>query len=166
MDTKSYVCWFRLDGQDGYLIWQTNGSDGVYVDKNAALAFHDLTSLRAYAKEAGISIVEENPVVHNLDQLAQWLLLPNGNMITADSFLDAWNLFSDVAGSLRIRFDASTRITNPVYEKLFYSCNLPSATPEGQTFKPMWSVDETNIMVSVLSDGLKLFRKAVRFHQR
>ncbi len=71
-------------------------------------------------------------------------------------------LFADVSSSIDGGFDADRKLTQKIYDKLFWGCNLPIVTPEGEHYHPAWTKRELTIMHDVPGSGLKLFQGSVR----
>lgn len=138
-----FSLWYRLDRIDYYLIWYTNDRDGVVVDSTGLIpTFRDIDSLAIYAENIGLYVEKEEPTLHNLDLLKYWLENPNQATIVCDDFLAIWNLFTDVASSvLDIEFDRDIQKTKSIYNKLFWGNNLPSLTPKGKYYNPIWTDD-------------------------
>jgi hypothetical protein len=163
MDRNYYILWYRLDGRDAYLIWYSNEQDGVLVDEDGrALKFRDSGSLLKYAESRDIHIEAGEQTLHNLDELGEWLNSGEADQIRCDTFNGAWNLFADVSFSIGGDFDADKGLTQEVYNKLLWGCDLPSVTPEGEQYHPAWTKRELKIMRDVLSAGLQMFRSSVR----
>ncbi|MES2462151.1 MAG: hypothetical protein V4671_16320, partial [Armatimonadota bacterium] len=45
-----------------------------------------------------------------------------------------------------------------LYRKVFWGNNLPSLTPEGKSYVPMWSTREVIRLKAVMKDGLQFFQ--------
>jgi len=104
------------------------------------------------------------PVIHDLDWVAGWRIA-HGTEIKCVQALDAWNLFRDVAASVQAKgaeFAKLDRNEPLIYDKLFWGNNLPAMTPEGQSYVPQWTLQETQLLAAVLSAGLDLFESCVR----
>jgi len=163
MDRKYYILWYRLGGSDSYLIWHSNEQDGVLIDEGGCvLSFRDRGSLLSYAERQGIIIEAEEPILHNLDGLEAWLKSGDAYLIDCNNFNSAWNLFADVSASMSGGFDPDKEATRKVYDKLFWGCNPPGVTPEGEHYRPVWTKRELKIMRDVMSSGLQMFRSSVR----
>ena len=162
MERKYYLLWYRLDGSDSYLIWYSNENDGVFVDEVGIVpSFNSTESLLRYAEVHGISVDAGEPILLNLDVLRKWLKETDVQLIDPSSFNDAWNLFADVAHSTKSSFDTDQELTRKIYDKLFWGCNLPSVTPEGEQYHPAWTKRELKIMGEVLRAGLQMFRRSI-----
>jgi hypothetical protein len=158
MSAEYYTCWYRLDGQDRYLIWYTNDVDGVYLRDGKIPVFKEQATLMNYASSNGINMQSEEPRLHDLDVVVKWLECPTGKTVDCPSFNAAWNLLADVSGSVKGNFDQDQKLTKKVYEKLFCGMNLPSVTPEGKEYEPIWTKKEVALLQEILSQGLEMFR--------
>jgi hypothetical protein len=158
-----YPYWYRLDGMDAFLIWFTNSHDGVWVDAQGLIpSFQTLAQLQSYAAAHQIPIDNEVAMLHDLDVVATWLKRPLSADIDCDSFLAAWNLFSNVSAAINGDFDPDHARTTGVYDKLFYGNNLPVITPPGEHYEPEWTDDEVLLIRELLAGGLQLFREHVQ----
>jgi hypothetical protein len=162
MDRKYYILWYRLDGRDSYLIWYSDDIDGIIVDENGNVhCFTDVASLQAYADTQHISIVAEEPILHNLDAIDIWLK-KGSEAIDPESFLAVWNLFTDIAHSVEGHFDLRRELTQSIYDKLFWGSNPTSVKPEGEEYHPIWTESEIQAMRNIFQSGLELFRRSVK----
>jgi hypothetical protein len=162
MTQTYYRLWYRLDDADSYLIWFSNDVDGVVTQADGTVpSFHNQDALCTYAIARQIMLDEMEPLLHDLDVVAQWLRRSFSAEVDCDAFLTAWNLFADLAISVNGDFDRERKRTQHVYEKLFWGNNLPAVTPPGKHYTPLWSDDEVLLMREVLTNGLQLFRKHV-----
>jgi hypothetical protein len=154
---------YRLNGQDCYLIWNSNDNDTVETDAlGHVLTFKDSQTMAAYAAAKQYALETEEPKLHDLDWVAQWLTTTD-IPVNCDDALCAWNLFGDVARSIPQAgesFEQLDRRFGEVYNKLFWGNNLPAMTPEGCHFEPEWSSDEITELAIVLRTGLALFQSS------
>ncbi|MFH7024651.1 MAG: hypothetical protein ACHBN1_04430 [Heteroscytonema crispum UTEX LB 1556] len=160
-ETKSYfILWYRLDEKDSYLIWYGNDVDGIITNSAGKIPiFRDISSLLGYCAKVNLNLDDQEPTFYDLDKVKDWLKNPNKNEVDCIVFLNTWNLFIDVASSVRnLTFDPDHKKTNKIYDKLFWGNNLPSVTPPGKHYEPIWTDDEVKLMRSVLGDGLRMFR--------
>lgn len=163
MNLQYYILWYRLNGKDSYLIWYSDEKDGVFVDSDGFVpSFSDIDSLLRYAQEHGLSVDAEEPNLLNLDILSKWLEEKGVDHIECNAFNNAWNLFADMSHSIDGGFDPDQKLTLEIYNKLFWGCNLPSVTPEGEPYRPAWTKRESKIMHEVLSSGRQMIRRSVR----
>jgi hypothetical protein len=166
---KYFRLLYRLGHQQRYLIWISNERDGVVVDGAGLVPiFKDAEAVQTYADQNGYNLESEQPVLHNLDWVAGWVDEP-GRSINCSEALAAWNLFSDVARSVRGRGSVFRRLDSwfpAVYNKLFWGSNLPSLTPTDCHYDPEWSVEESRGLAQVLDTGLEMFRSSIESFQQ
>jgi hypothetical protein len=162
---KYYQLRCRLDGMDLYLIWSSNDdSDGVIVEGDGSVAaFGSRADLRAYAERLGLALEPDESGEFDFDSVESWLGNPVRGAIDCELFLNAWNLIDDVASSTgHLDFGWFSRGAGEVYDMLFWGNNLPVVTPPGEQFVPAWSQGQVAELERILSDGMRLFRDAVR----
>lgn len=158
-----YVCWYRLDSTDAYLIWYSNDDDGVIVDSSKdVLVFTAPEDASTYAKANGILIKKEAPELHDLDIVDRWSNGQADETPRPDEILAAWNLLSDISSSVGEEFEKGEAGSGQIYEKLFLGNNLPSITPPGEQYTPVWEEDELQLMRNTLKKGLEVFRSHVK----
>lgn len=164
MGRNFYKVLCRIDGRDRYLIWYNNDQDGLIINKNVFIAsFPNVKTLEAYAREENI-VVNDGVTAYNFDELASWVAQPTEAQIDCNSFLDAWNLFGDVAASVGESGRFYTAIDKryfKTYQKLFFGCNVPAITPPGEKYIPCWTVSDIKNMVRVFKTGLELLRRVI-----
>jgi hypothetical protein len=164
--TTYYSYGYRLNGVDAYLLWYTdlsedgNEPDGVLLDDaGPLLTFRSLANLNDYAARCGLAVKPDGAMRLDLDVVQHWLAHPRKTTVDCEIFLNAWNLFSDLAtaiqGSLAY-IDAQKEIR--IYDKLFWGNNIPAITPPGKHYDPVWTKSEIGRMQNVLKDGMQLFR--------
>jgi hypothetical protein len=142
------------------LLWFSADPDGVICNPSGfVLRFQTLEDLHSYCHRHAIAVIENNidSYNYNLDAIEQWLAAPQPSTVECQLFLNAWNLFSDIAVSVHTVFDTDYIQSNAVYGKLFYGNNLPSITPTGEVYIPTWSDDEIRILYHVFTEGLAIF---------
>jgi len=158
MEREYYPCRCRLDKKDFYFIWFSGEKDGVFVESDGKIpTFEDLSKLLKYASLQNISLKDENANLFDLDKVENSIKQDSFEVNCID-FLNTWNLFDDVSHSLNGNFDSNRKMTNKIYEKLFWGNNLPVVTPEGKSYEPIWSKKELKIMCEILSKGFSTFR--------
>jgi hypothetical protein len=161
MNRKYYICWYCLDSQHRFLIWYSNDKDGVLAEHGKVPSFSSQEELFRYALTHLIDIQAEQPFLHDLDKVARWLDGPSADSIDCQAFSAAWNLFADVSSSVGDNFDSDPKLTQKVYDKIFYGLNLPAVTPEDKLYEPVWTIEEVQLIREVLGRGLNLFRLSI-----
>jgi hypothetical protein len=153
---------YKSEGRQRFLIWVGGEKDSIVVDADGSIpTFDDAFSLRQYAELRQYNLETEEPVLHDLDWVQSWCADENAR-INCSEALNAWNLFADIAASVQGAghdFCVADHSASPTYQKLFWGSNLPSVTPEGESYVPEWSVIELENLRTVLSLGIDLFRK-------
>jgi hypothetical protein len=164
MARKHYQVRYRLDGAESYLIWFSDESDGVVVELDGSVpTFRTQPDLWTYAERRGLALEAEEPSEFDLDAVERWLSRPDRGAIECAHFLDAWNLFGDIASSKGCAaFETASRSAGVVYDKLFWGNNLPAVTPPGEHYVPAWSDAEVAELHRILSDGMALVRELGR----
>jgi hypothetical protein len=164
MERDYYKILCLLAEREYYLIWYSEDQDGLLTDEQGlVLGFPSLEALDAHARDHNISIHEGMTTV-NLDVIADWAKHPNETQIDCSGFLDAWNLFSDIAASVDESGQALTELDNyfEIYDKLFRGNNLPAFTNAGEEYIPHWTKGDIQEMVKVFNAGLELFQRNVQ----
>jgi hypothetical protein len=163
-ERQHYLCEFRLGGKRLYVVWYSDTRDGLLVSTNRTLvSFESPEQARAYASSHAIALESQHMSVFDYDLIESWCGRPLSERIDCGEFLNAWNMFADVASSLEgvSEFVAANAGMTDIYEKVFYGNNLPSITPEGQHYKPTWSVEEVKALADLLSLGLQELRRSL-----
>ena len=162
-----YPYWYRLDKADFYLLWCTDISDdgtdpdGVVLNETGfILTFRHVDDLRAEAARRSLLVepdVNQEPL--DLDAVKRWLASARKTTVDCETFLNAWNLFSDLASTVQggpVHIDGQRE--GRIYDKLFWGTNIPVLTPPGKHYNPIWSKSEVGRMRNVLGAGMRLFR--------
>lgn len=157
MDRTSYfLCRFRIDDAEAFLIWYSNGSDGVFVDSDGTVpCFLTPDELIRFAETQDIPIESEEPALHNFDAVVDWLNGTRNGDVDSNHLLRVWNLLTDLSASVKGNFDEDQALTENTYEKLFQYASEPGN--EGE-----WTDEEISMMRQTLVTGMDLFRRHVR----
>jgi len=163
LERMYFGLWYRIYGTDAFLLWYTDDQDGVVVDDaGRVLSFSDLNTLQRWARLHGWEASIDGLILYDLDAIRQWIEHPSRETIDCGLVLDTWNLFTDVRVSIgqpnTLRDDPEN---DDIYDKLFFGNNLPSMTPPGEHYIPLWSAEEAERLKNILSEGLGLFQERV-----
>lgn len=156
-----YPLWFRLNRRHQYIIWYHNDHDGIVLTDSSLLpSFTSLEAMEKWAKDKKIRVQYETDLAPlDLDSVQDWLKHPRKETVDCVVFLEAWNLFIDLASSLQkrntIKDDPEN---NRIYDKLFYGNNLPVITPTGKFHEPVWSNSEIARINRILHRGIRLLK--------
>lgn len=162
MSREYYAYWYRLDDRDSYLIWYSNETDGFIIDDEGFIpSFTKVKDLQIFAKKKNLTVDVEKPNLITLDPVKNWL--KNGGEIEDyNSFLNTWNLFEDISVSTNGNFDKEKEITNGIYNRIFWGCNIPAVTPEGKCFTPTWTKKELKIIHKTYNFGFQIFEEKIK----
>jgi hypothetical protein len=148
------LCWC---GRRGFFISWSNDHDGVAVDGAGSIRLFDsLDSLSRFILAEGLTLTEKDSSFWDFDSVLAWCTDPRPP-VDCSKLLNAWNMLDDIHASRGRTNDLLSHADQQgraVYDKLFYGCNLPSMTPEGQSFNPSWSAEECRSLAQLLRLGL------------
>lgn len=164
MTRTYYKLLYQLDGVEAFLLWFTNDVDGVIkTPQGRILSFPTEEELVAFACDLGVTVIDEDPILHNLDAVEAWASTSSPETVDCSELLSAWNLFGDIERSLHpvsCVFAGKNAKLDSLYDKLFWGNNLPAMTPEGKRFDPVWSSAELSSLSKHITNGLELFRES------
>lgn len=78
-----------------------------------------------------------------------------------DAILTAWNGLGDLLSASALPFRFNGRLSNRVYDKLFYSLNYPSTAQPGHHYVPKWRRREIGKLVRIVTAGATRIRTVV-----
>jgi hypothetical protein len=161
---SAYSCELRWHGRRAFFVWLSNDHDRVVLDSAGSIRLFDsLDSLSQFVLAEGLTLSEEKSSFWDFDKVLAWCTNPHPP-VDCSHLLNAWNMLADIHAS---RGKANDLLRNAdqrgraIYEKLFWGCNLPAVTPEGQKFDPLWSVEECRSLAQLLRLGLAELEAAV-----
>jgi len=161
---KAFSCELSWHGRRGFFIWLSNDHDSVVLDGAGSIRLFDsLDSLSQFVLTEGLTLTEKDSSFWDFDRVLAWCSDPRPP-VDCSNLLNAWNLLADIHASRGETNDLLSHTDQrgqAVYEKLFYGCNLPAVTPEGQRFDPTWSVEECRSLAQLLRLGLAELEAAV-----
>jgi hypothetical protein len=164
MEKSFFTLWFRLNRNDGYLIWILDEPESILLEEDGLIpVFRTEVALALYAKAKQTEIVNEEPILHDLDIIKEWLLEP-GLPINCHVFLPAWNLFTDVANGLNKPFtgDQRDQLTRGLYDKLFFGNNIAGILVRDEYCIPQWTLGEEKSLQEILTEGMLLFESNIK----
>lgn len=162
MIREYYAYWYRLNDKEAFLIWYSNEKDGFVVNEAGFIpTFESKDDLKNYADKIQIVVDLNDPNLIELDSVKNWLN-DGGKIKDYNLFLDVWNLFEDISVSTHGNFDNDKEVTNDLYDRIFWGCNIPAVTPEGESFTPTWTKKELKIIRETLSFGFKMFQENIK----
>jgi hypothetical protein len=161
-DDRRALCVIQLDGVLRVLLWESDPDRIVLDGDGYIVSFPDEATAREDAALHGWPVRDEVPTLYELDGIERWC------KSAETSFewrlpLNAWNLFLDLdVGEKLFRAADRRLLAAGTYDKLFQACNLPSTTPEGQHYVPIWNAGELAGLRQLLLLGLAELRAHLR----
>jgi hypothetical protein len=155
-----FPCDVRMNGENTFVLWYQDEPDGfVRRSDGQMLVARSLESLASVAREMGLPLVQDDPARYDFDELREWCVRAEAAGVDCPAFLNVWNFFDDLA---RLHADSQSdyaklsRRASQSYDKLFWGNNLPSMTPPGERFTPIWSAEELEEIRLVMEAGFRL----------
>lgn len=152
----SYSC---FGDSSHFLIWyeDENMKDCVYTSNGEVIIFLFEEQARKQAEKLGFQADET--VFYDVERLIYWIGMHQKEM-DCEFLIDFWNLFSDIAYSIGKKLEPiKTKRSNRCYNKLFWGLNLPSVTPEGCEYEPIFTKRERKLIREIMRTGLEIFEK-------
>lgn len=163
-----YLIRYIYDGLEGICIWYTDDYDGFCINEDKQiLSFSTMDAALFYLSQIKVSLYDDsNITTYNFEKLKQWIV---GDDLAVDcnEFLNFWNVFTDAAYVTEMEFegDRKATLTDSVYDKLFYGCNVLKPEKE-EDFVPVWNKKEIKHLKFILMIGLNMFVETLhRTHQ-
>jgi hypothetical protein len=146
------------------LIWYTNDNDGVVLDEERLSLFTDRDGATSYAEKQEISL-EADEYTYDLTNMPS-LIAGIESPDNCRALIDAWHLFSDVAGSLSVPFlgDSNDGVIIDIYNKLFYGINMPIL--KNEVYRPDFDEEEAERCQAVFLSGFEIIDKQLELANR
>lgn len=145
-DSERVLCWgYGLDNDPNHFL---KAADGRLVCYDALASMHaDGAFNRSYTLHYGDAASYDFKVFFRLvNQLRHGRV---SNTKSASVLLNTFNMFEDLAYTLDLHAEALLKgnpLVDKIFEKLFWGNNLPSVTPEGESYHPFWNKEEAKYM--------------------
>lgn len=149
-----YIVSIIINGEKHFVIWFSNHEDGMITENKKLISFEADSQCRDYALRNGM-VLEEEESGFDFDAIKPWLSKPD-NKISYNTFLNIWNMMSDLAVSVGIPFLGDGKVYSDIYDKLFFGCNLPAIRGDGELYIPKWNKDEIASIANVLKNGMDI----------
>lgn len=157
---------YIFKGKKTILIWQTNGRDTFMTESdNRLLQSSTVNNLKKILKSKATKVHWSDYVEIDFDKF--WTALRNlrskkaSSSKTCKDILAGWNFIEDMGRTFNLKkemMQLRSRLLDKAYDKLFWGCNLPSVTPEGKSYSPLWSTAEINSLRVELRTAWQAFR--------
>ena len=158
------IIWLR-DEIESFSIWYSNGGkDGLVCNnEKEILCFLDESAALLYLSEKDLHLYDpkDAPTIYDIDRLEAWIHSDSAT-VDCNEILNFWNMFTDVSYTTGVKFkgDKKKKLTNLIYNKLFYGLNLPSIKPEDEEdWMPVWDKRQLKIMKSIMENGLNILNQ-------
>ncbi len=140
-----------------YNIWKTDLADEFETKERKVILFESVDEAADYLSNKKLGFRSSEITTYDLD----WFM---GNCICSEygdckTILLYWNMFSDMAKSVGTKFGGDDEKNNKIYDKLFFGNNLPTVTPDGKHYDPIWSNAERKSITAILSEGVEIVKK-------
>ncbi len=150
MSDLLYPYFVESQGRHIILVWFSDDSgDRFLKDGNALLVGDSKDSINQKLKNRAHLVKWSELATLNIDELFSGLdevfYLHISDEIQSTLFLNGWNFFEDLIRTFALEKDFleyRTPCLDKVYDKIFWGCNLPSVTPEGKSYSPIWTNEE------------------------
>jgi hypothetical protein len=168
MDYSKYtICPFSVayNGKTKHFLWLLDEEEGeapFVVDEitHKLIEASSTKELREVAAAKDLKVDWEDLGVNDIDKMfvsLRYLRIGRASYSnTCNLLLDSWNLIDDfykAFGMISELNNSRIEQANYIYGKLLYGCNLPSLTPEGKEYCPLWSQEEIHLMRTLLRNG-------------
>lgn len=156
--TTYYACWVRWQQADGFLLWKNvaePGREAVWATEQLVVPlFKTIASLTDFAHRLGVVVVVEEPLLINLDVVAEWLT--DGKKWPVRECLAAWNLFDDLGAGVRAPFvgNHKTATRNRIFDLLYADSDFWQRPAEVR-----WLPEELALLRNLLTQGFELWQK-------
>ena len=139
-----------------YTIWKTDLVDEFETKERKVILFESINDAIDYLDNINLRFQTDEITTYDLD----WFMGKCIYMKYDDckSILLYWNMFSDMARSVEIQFKGDDKKYNKIYNKLFWGNNLPTVTPKGKQYNPIWSNSERKIITAILLEGIEIVK--------
>lgn len=152
-----YLILFKYPTEVFYCIWFTSDEDGsvdgIMAENGFPLVFQSPAMAQAYCDEKGMAL-QSGVTAYDVSKMRKWL---HGRSHKVDSIaiLNFWNIFTDFAVTIGIRFDQGAA-DNDLYDKVFFGNNLPAIRGSGELYYPRWSESELTRLRELIAEGFEM----------
>lgn len=168
-DLQMYPYAFIFKNVRTVLIWQTSKAfpDSFKLDPKGSLISAETE--QELKRKLGVECEKVKWADGSeIDFNKLWVSLRNLRVGRASSegtcklLLDGWNFLEDLGQTFELNQELEglrAPFLNKIYDKLLSGSNLPSLTPEGRSYSPLWLQDEIYSLRNEFRKVWKLFRE-------
>ena len=153
-DIKSKYCYIikLVYHNDNLFMAWTGENEKLFINTESKMVYNDITECTNAINAAGW-VLDDEIYTCDFDTIMKWCESEQG-MTNYSKIIDAWNLLSDISIFIKKPFcgDSKCRAIDAVYNKLFYSIELP-AHHKNQEANVGWSSTEIKLLKSILLHG-------------
>ncbi len=164
---KMYPYAYIHQGKRTILVWQTNGKDTFRLDPEGRLiSAPTVEELKHQIGEDARRVAWAEGAEINFDRF--WVSLRNMRPVRSSSeqtchlLLNGWNFLEDLGRTFRSDKELEglrSPLLSKAYEKLFYGNNLPSMTPKGHSYHPLWTAEDMQAFRTEFRKVWQVFRE-------
>lgn len=161
-DVAAYPRVLMLNGRTYYYaVLQTDWEDSLFRHADEFPIYSSFETLQVRLASSGIPCLVDALGVVDLDR-ARAVVAARMGAEEIDAVLVAWNGLEEIAEGVGIPFHFRGELARRSYEKLFWGSNLPSVTPLGEHYVPLWRRSEVAKMTKLLRLGSARVSGALR----
>lgn len=158
MESREYfICGFKYLKQEYFLIWYCADIDGVVVDSSKKT----ITSMSlSKIKEQPFKFESDDVELFDCDFALVATQKDNFTVESANIIINIVNMCGDIAKSIYGKHNSYEDLiisNKDIYDKIFYTCNLPSINNSSRKYLPEWSKNERDILYKLINDGINIF---------
>lgn len=168
LDTLLAIYPILLNGQIFYAIWFDDGySKFRLISSGEILAFRSEVEAEKSAGKFRKGLPIGRKQLLDLDACKKWVSKPSADSVDCDAFLSAYNAAGDYRNAAaRANLDIGDKKYLQITDKLFWGCNLPSVTPKGKSYSPIWTKEEVKELRTMLEESIAIFESKLSVRAR
>lgn len=143
-----------------YAIWKTDSVDEFETSEKQVILFESINEAESYLDNINLRFKTNELTIYDLDWLVEKFI--GTDYGDCKTILFYWNMFSDMAKSIESNFrgddEKYNKKYNKIYNKLFCGNNLPTVTPKGKQYNPIWSNSEMKTITAILLEGIEIVK--------
>lgn len=159
MNNKEYyLCSLIYEQTEIFFIWYEGEPDGVVVDKQGnTITASDMETIKSAGKELNILFETEEVTVFDYDLTYNAIKREIYSEHVMNDAINLLNIFGDIALSIPDNeYNDLLDNNKPIYNKIFYGCNLPSVNTTNEKYVPVWTHEEQQVLQNLFEHGIRL----------
>lgn len=152
-----YCCLLRADGDARYFVWFSGEVDGVLTRDGNIATWSSEAAVRDFTMTQGLPLARRKPAVYDFDELERFLA--GETEVEPGRLLDFWNMFLDMATSLKFSRFTEVELQQPdLYNHLFY---LSDCVPVQNTYPEPLTASERETLKDLFALGLNMVKQRI-----